>query len=78
MNDLIDGAVYCVVHALSFLWNVIVYTAASCSMTCNSQYKQRIPRGFIHTEAAKLTNYAPINVSTDHPPHGEGWGFEGN
>ena len=22
--------------------------------------------------------YAPINVSTDYPPHGEGWGFEGD
>ena len=23
-------------------------------------------------------NNAPVNVSTDYPPHGEGWGFEGD
>ena len=24
------------------------------------------------------SNYAPINVSTNYPPYGEGWGFEGD
>ena len=23
-------------------------------------------------------SYAPINVSPDYPPHGEGWGFGGD
>ena len=32
----------------------------------------------MHTIATSATTNAPINVSSDYPPHGEGWGFGGD
>ena len=45
---------------------------------CGQKLEQQKTATFTWYEQIALVHNAPINVSTDYPPHGEGWGFEGD
>ena len=44
----------------------------------SQNHDAKLTRPFLRVGRGWLARLAPINVSTDYPPHGEGWGFEGD
>ena len=62
---------------LAVCHNLLVLSNFHCYWcpTCMCSY---IHRHDTCTAVIFISHNGPINVRTDYPPHGEGWGFEGN